>query len=111
PIAPIAPPASTAIAATFTTPLAASFTTRPLPPRRTLTATRRAIKVRSVSGLFHEVRYVKERIPLEPNIHKARLHARQNARHTPVINRASERVLILAPVINSWEFFFFDNRH
>jgi hypothetical protein len=108
PVATIPPPTPTAISAART--LAAAFTPRPLASRRTLAATRRAIKVRSVPGLFHEISDVQEGIPLQPDVHKARLHAWQNARHASVVNRSSERVLILALVINLGKLFFFDNR-
>jgi hypothetical protein len=82
----------------------------PLAARSTCFAASGAAKVRNLAGLFHEVGDVEECIAFEPNVHKARLHTRQNARHASVVDRAGERVLVLALVINLCEFFFFDNR-
>jgi hypothetical protein len=107
-IASIAP----ATPAAFTSTLAASFSLWPVSPRRPRlsTGSGRSIKLSRISRFFHEVGDVQERIAFQPDVHKARLHARQNARHTPVVNRAREGVLVLALVINLCEFVFFDDR-
>jgi hypothetical protein len=68
------------------------------------------IEISRVTGLFHEVRNVKERVALKSDIHKRGLHARKHARDFAVVNRACECVFVLALVINLRQRIVFDDR-
>jgi hypothetical protein len=54
-----------------------------------------------------EVGYIQKRITLQAEVDKGRLHARQNARHTSVVNGSCEGVFVLAFVINLRELIIF----
>ena len=59
-----------------------------------------ALKVRRLSLFFQKVGDVQEGVALQAHIDKSRLHARQHAGHTAVIDRAGEGVFVLALVVN-----------
>ena len=61
--------------------------------------------------VFEEVRNVEERVTVEADINKGRLHARQNARHTALVNAPSQRVLIGALKIDFDQLVVFKNGH
>src|SRR5262249_38025789 len=59
---------------------------------------------------FEEIRYIEERIALQPEVHKGGLHAGEHARYALVIDRSSESVLVFALVVDFRELVVFKNR-
>src|ERR1700722_17850345 len=61
--------------------------------------------------VFEEIRNVEKRVPLQADIDKSRLHARQHARYATLMNASSERVFVLALIENLDYLILFEDRH
>jgi hypothetical protein len=61
--------------------------------------------------LFKEVRYVEERIALQAQIDKCRLHAWQYPRHPAFVNASGERIFIGSLEVNLHELIIFQERY
>ena len=59
---------------------------------------------------FHEVRYIEEGVAFESYVDKCRLHARQDAGDSAVVDGTSQRIFVFALVINLRELIVFKNR-
>jgi hypothetical protein len=68
-----------------------------------------AFELCGVSRFFHEISDIEEGVAFQANIHKAGLHARENACDATVVDRAGECVLVLALIVDFGEFVFFDD--
>ena len=68
-----------------------------------------AFEVGRIAGFFHEIGDIEEGVAFKPYIDERALHARQHAGHAPVVNRAGERVLILAFVVDLGQRVGFDD--
>src|SRR6185437_1107123 len=68
-----------------------------------------AFEVGGVALLFHEVGDVEEGVALQADVHEGGLHARKDTRDASVIDGASERVFVLALVVDLGEFVLLDD--
>lgn len=60
---------------------------------------------------LQEVRYVKERIALQAQVHESRLHARKNPGHASFVDAGGKRVLVGALKVHLYELIVLKKGH